>query len=89
MALTKKKWRRLKKRYARSPHVHVLDTIRVDAAKGALARLRGRIQDAMFWEGHVDSFTKEAEKLGKADAAYSAEEAGRRIAQRLYDKERK
>jgi hypothetical protein len=67
----------------RSRKVKLLDSIRSYKANAVQLRLKGRVNDAQFWEDHLDRAVSEAEKKGWDESASRAEESGKRIGRRL------
>ena len=67
----------------RSKKVKLIDLIRSLKAHAVFNRLRGRIQDASYYESQLDRAVHEAEHKGFSEQASNAEEAGRRLGTRL------
>ena len=70
----------------RTKKVRLLDTTRTLKAIAVNARLSGRIRDASHYESLLDRTVHELERMGAADQATSAEEAGERIGRRQYER---
>ena len=68
------------KRRKKSAKKTLLTYIYSNSRRAAKLRLAGRINLAQFYERHVDSATKEAERNGWADDDFEAETAGQQAA---------
>jgi hypothetical protein len=86
MARKTRKKRIGKGKRKRSKKVRLLDTTRTLKALAVNARLSGRIQDATHYESLLDRTVHELERMDAADQAMRAEEAGHRIGQRYYER---